>query len=156
MKQLKLDKMKIKIFFFLGLAIAIVTISSFIRTSNQEPWTEKQLLDPAELAKTITDGKAKQPLIFSVGPGALIKNSIDIGPVKEKENLEKLKQQLAKLPKDAQVVIYCGCCPFEHCPNIRPAFNLLNEMKFTNQKLLNLPHNIKIDWINHDYPVVKN
>ena len=156
MKQLKLDKMKIKIFFFLGLAIAIVTISSFIRTSNQEPWTEKQLLDPAELAKTITDGKAKQPIIFSVGPGALIKNSIDIGPVKEKENLEKLKQQLAKLPKDAQVVIYCGCCPFEHCPNIRPAFNLLNEMKFTNQKLLNLPHNFKIDWINHDYPVVKN
>lgn len=79
-----------------------------------------------------------------------------MGPAKEKENLEKFRQQLIKLPKDAQIIIYCGCCPFEHCPNIRPAFSLLNEMKFTNQKLLNLTHNIKIDWIDHNYPVANN
>jgi len=64
-----------------------------------------------------------------------------------------LKQELDKLPRDANVVVYCGCCPFAVCPNIRPAFALLNEMKFKNQKLLNLPKNIKVDWIDHDYPV---
>jgi len=52
-------------------------------------------------------------------------------------------------------VIYCGCCPFEHCPNVRPAFQLLNEMKFTNQKLLNLSTNLKTDWIDKGYPVAK-
>lgn len=137
-------------------ALVIISLcSGFLKRNGNEPWTEKQLMEPAELAKEIIDPNAHKPFIFCVGPGAVIKNSIDIGPAKEKVNLDKLTQQLRKLPKDADIVIYCGCCPFDHCPNIRPAFTLLNEMKFTNQKLLNLPHNIKVDWIDHSYPVEK-
>jgi thiosulfate/3-mercaptopyruvate sulfurtransferase len=117
-----------------------------------EPWTAKQLMAPADLAAIINAPNAKKPVIFCVGPGALVKGSLDMGPAKEKENLEKLKQQLNKLPRDTDVVIYCGCCPFEHCPNIRPAFNLLNEMKFSNAHLLNLEHNIKTDWVAKGYP----
>jgi thiosulfate/3-mercaptopyruvate sulfurtransferase len=120
--------------------------------SGSEPWKENQLLAPEELADLINNPKAKKPFIFCVGPGALIKGSLDMGPAKEKENLEKLKQQLSKLPKDADLVIYCGCCPFEHCPNIRPAFNLINEMKFSNARLLNLEHNIKTDWVAKGFP----
>lgn len=75
-----------------------------------------------------------------------------MGQVHEKENLEKLKMQLSNLPTGTEIVIYCGCCPFEHCPNIRPAFILLNEMKFTNAHLLNLEHNIKTDWVAKGYP----
>ena len=55
---------------------------------------------------------------------------------------------LNKLDKNTEIVLVCGCCPFEHCPNIRPSFELMTEMKFTNQKLLNLSHNLKVDWIN--------
>lgn len=117
-----------------------------------EPWTASQLLAPADLAAIIKDPKRKQPIIICVGPGALIRGSIDMGPAQEKENLDKLKRELGKLPKDADVVIYCGCCPFDHCPNIRPAFRLLNEMKFTNAHLLNLEHNLKTDWIAKGYP----
>ncbi len=117
-----------------------------------EPWTAGQLMAPADLAAIIDDPNAKKPIILCVGPGALIRGSLDMGPAKEKENLEKLKQQLNKLPRDAEVVIYCGCCPFEHCPNIRPAFILLNEMKFRNAHLLNLEHNINADWIAKGYP----
>src|SRR5579872_1226521 len=102
-----------------------------------DPWTAAQLMAPADLAAIMNDPKQKQPVIICVGPGALIRASLDIGPANEKENLEKLKQELRKLPRDTNVVIYCGCCPFEHCPNIRPAFSLLNEMKFTNAHLLN-------------------
>jgi hypothetical protein len=57
----------------------------------------------------------------------IIKNSIDIGSAVEKDNLKKMEQDLGKLSKDANIVIYCGCCPFNKCPNIRPAFTLLNE-----------------------------
>ena len=133
--------------------ITTLTVSGFKNKSGGEPWTSTQLMVPADLARIINDPKAEQPVIFCIGPGAIIKGSIDIGPAKEKENLSKLKLQLGNLPKNANIVIYCGCCPFEHCPNIRPAFTLLNEMKFTNHKLLNLDHNIKIDWINKGYPV---
>jgi thiosulfate/3-mercaptopyruvate sulfurtransferase len=119
---------------------------------STEPWTADQLMAPAELAELITNPKAGKPVIICVGPGAAIRGSLDMGPAKEKENLEKYKLLLSRLSKDADIVIYCGCCPFEHCPNIRPAFTLLNEMKFTNAHLLNLEHNIKTDWIAKGYP----
>jgi thiosulfate/3-mercaptopyruvate sulfurtransferase len=125
-----------------------------VNIGGPEPWIASQLMAPADLAALLNNPDAKKPLIYSVGPGALIKGSRDMGPVHEKENLDKLKQALGGLPKNADIVIYCGCCPFEHCPNIRPAFKLLNEMKFTNAHLLNLEHNIKTDWVSRGYPSV--
>src|SRR5690242_15425739 len=102
--------MKSKFFlpFLFASLIGATTISGFTLKFNEEPWTAKQLLAPADLATIITDSTAKLPVILSVGPGAIIKNSIDIGPVKE--NMEKLKEELEKLPRDANIVIYCGCC----------------------------------------------
>lgn len=135
-----------------GLLIAVISLSSFGQNTKTEPWTENQLMPPADLANIIKDKNAQQPIVFSIGPGAIIKGSIDIGPAQEKENLKKLEVELSKLPKDTNIVIYCGCCPFEHCPNIRPAFELLNKMKFTNHKLLSLQKNIKVDWIDKGYP----
>jgi thiosulfate/3-mercaptopyruvate sulfurtransferase len=135
--------------------LAVIAFS-FIRAKKGagEPWTSAQLESPEALAKIINDPTAKQPLVFCIGPSAMIKGSIDIGPAKEDSNRVKFRHQLDHLPKDADIVIYCGCCPFEHCPNVRPAFSLLNQLKFTHQKLLNLEHNIKIDWINKGYPLM--
>jgi len=129
-----------------------------IRERNRyasEPWTDSQLMAPAELAQKLKQGSTNKPLVYSVGPGALILGSVDMGPAHEKENLEKFRKALEKLPVNAQVIIYCGCCPFERCPNIRPAFSLLVEMKFTNARLLNLEHNIRTDWVDKGYPSVK-
>ena len=139
----------------ISVVMLFLTVVSF-SNKQTEPWHADQLMEPAQLAAVINEPKSPQPLIISVGPGGLIKNSIDVGPAKEKENLGKLKSLLTKQPKDKAIVIYCGCCPFQNCPNIRPAFNLLNEMKFTNHKLLNLPHNIKVDWLNKDFPANHN
>ncbi|MGV3527719.1 MAG: rhodanese-like domain-containing protein [Flavisolibacter sp.] len=121
----------------------------------QQPqnWTGKQLMQPAELAKVI--GKKDQPVTISVGPAALIPNSVDVGMTNDAEGVSNLKKELAKLPKDKEVVIYCGCCPFAHCPNVRPAIAALKELKFTNYYLLNLPNNIRTDWINKGYPTNK-
>ena len=118
---------------------------------NPENWTSKQLTTPAALAATLK-ANTEVPVIFSVGPGAIIPNSIDIGMVKDEKNLDKFKEQLSKFPKSANILIYCGCCPYEHCPNVRPAIALLQSMQFTNYHLLDLPHNIKTDWIDKGYP----
>jgi hypothetical protein len=115
-------------------------------------WTNDQLIEPSELVGIIKTNKA-HPLIFSVGPGATIPGSKDIGMVKDADHLQKLKDALADLSKDTAIVIYCGCCPFERCPNVRPAIQVLKDLNFTNYKLLNLPDNIKIDWIDKGYPV---
>lgn len=136
-----------------GLVALISGFFSWQSASGQAPinWTNDQLLQPADLAATLKDNK-EIPLIFSIGPGAIIPHSKDMGMIKEEENMKKFKQELKNLPKDTSIIIYCGCCPYEHCPNVRPAMQLLKDMKFTNYKLLDLPHNIKIDWINKGYP----
>jgi rhodanese-related sulfurtransferase len=135
-------------------AMMVLAGAQKISAQNPENWTSKDLMQPADLAEKIKSDK-DIPVIFSVGPGAVIPTSKDIGMVKEKENLETFKQALSSLPKDTQIVVYCGCCPFEHCPNVRPAIDALKQMKFTNYKLLNLSHNVKTDWIDKGYPVVK-
>lgn len=139
------------ILFFLG-AVAVLAFGNLF-PKGQEPWTPQQLLEPADLVKNLKDPKQKKPALLCVGPGGGIPGTIELGQAKDKENLDKLKAELQKLPKDAAIVLYCGCCPFDHCPNIRPAFNLMNEMKFTNHKLLNIRQNLKVDWINKGYPI---
>jgi hypothetical protein len=121
--------------------------------SKPENWTSEQLMQPADLAQALNDNK-NIPLIYCVGPGVVIPHSIDIGMTDKPENIQKLKDSLKKVSRDANIVIYCGCCPFARCPNVRPAIALLKEMKFTNYHLLNLPHNIRTDWISKGYPQV--
>jgi hypothetical protein len=133
--------------------VILVTGISLVCCQAAEPWTEKDLKDPAALAATIEDPKAAKPVIFNIGPVQQIKGAIEIGPTSADKNMEKLKEQLAKLPKDKEVIIYCGCCPFQRCPNVRPAFELLKKLKFTKGKLLNLPTSLNEDWISKGYPV---
>ena len=124
------------------------------QAQNPENWTPKQLMEPSVLAETIKNDK-DVPLIFSVGPGTNIPASVAIGATNDEKNLDKFKKEIANLPKDKKLVIYCGCCPFEHCPNVRPAIAALQDAKFTNYYLLNLPHNLKKDWIDKGYPTEK-
>jgi hypothetical protein len=144
MKQIQLIRPAI-------LFILLLSIQG-LKAQNPENWTNKQLMEPPELAATLKKGK-NLPVIICVGPGASIPNSIETGMTKDAANLDKLKQELATIPKNKKIVIYCGCCPFEKCPNVRPAIDVLKSMKFTNYKLLDLPHNLKTDWIDKGYPV---
>jgi thiosulfate/3-mercaptopyruvate sulfurtransferase len=140
---------------FLGTLATVIFVTgvSLVRCQADEPWTDKDLKDPAGLAATIEDPKAAKPVIFNIGPVQQIKGAIEIGPTSADKNMEKLKEQLAKLPKDKEVIIYCGCCPFQRCPNVRPAFELLKKLKFTKGKLLNLPTSLNEDWISKGYPI---
>lgn len=126
---------------------------NIIAQQLHDPWTSSELKDPLELAEAINNGKSKNILILSVGPEAIIKGSVDIGPTSEHANVEKMKAFLKNVPKNKEIIIYCGCCPFVKCPNIRNAFNVLKEMGFKKRRLLNLPKNIKADWLDKGYPI---
>jgi rhodanese-related sulfurtransferase len=134
------------------IGILCVLLCEQLAAQNPVNWTNDQLMQPADLVKMI-NAKKDVPVIFSVGPAATIPNSKEIGMIKEETNLVKFKEELKKLPRDTKIVVYCGCCPYEHCPNVRPAVATLKELKFTNYYLLDLPHNIRTDWIAKGYPV---
>jgi len=82
-----------------------------------------------------------------------IKGAVNLGPASEKGSLEKLKNIARSGDKSEFIVIYCGCCPMGKCPNIRPAFDVFKAQRYTNVHLLDLPVNIKVDWIDKGFPV---
>jgi thiosulfate/3-mercaptopyruvate sulfurtransferase len=118
-----------------------------------DPWTPAQLMEPADLAGKLKDIAANPPLIVCVGPSGVIKGSVETGPARDTRNLDSLQRLLAREDRQREVIIYCGCCPFKNCPNVRPAFSLLLTMGFKKPRLLDLSHNIKVDWIDKGYPV---
>lgn len=134
------------------MAVLLFAVNS--KAQSWVNWTADQLIQPSELAAAISADK-DVPVIISVGPGAIIPNSIDAGVGSEEAGLTKLKDTLSSIPKDKKIVVYCGCCPFLHCPNVRPAINALKVLNFANYYLLNLSNNIKTDWIDKGYPVAK-
>ncbi len=120
-----------------------------------DPWAQSELLQPAELAKAIESGKA--PIILSVAfpvlyKGKHIVHAINAGPASKPEGIEALKSAVAKLPKDADLVIYCGCCPMVKCPNIRPAYRTLKELGFRRVRVVSIPANLHTDWVTKGYP----
>jgi|GEM_PF-4693165 len=58
-----------------SLCIALVFMAFTVKA--QEPWKVNQLLAPSLLAEKIQHHSS--PVIISVGPGAVILNSVDIG-----------------------------------------------------------------------------
>jgi len=100
---------------------------------------------------------AKPPVIISVAFPVLyrskhILHAVAGGPGSAPEGLEALRQAVAKLPKSADIVIYCGCCPMVKCPNIRPAFTTLKDLGFTRIRVLDIPTNMHTDWYEKNYP----
>ena len=100
---------------------------------------------------------AKPPVVVSVAfpvlyRGKHIAHAIDAGPGSKPEGIALLKKAVAQLPKDADLVIYCGCCPMVKCPNVRPAYRTLKEMGFTHIRVLDIPTNMHTDWYTKNYP----
>jgi thiosulfate/3-mercaptopyruvate sulfurtransferase len=132
-------------------AAATAGAASVLRQTD--PWTPAQLMEPADLATKLKDIAANPPLIVCVGPSGVIKGSVETGPARDAQNLDSLQRLLTREDRQREVIIYCGCCPFKNCPNVRPAFSLLITMGFKQPRLLDLSHNIKVDWIDKGYPV---
>ena len=83
-------------------------------------------------------------------PGALF-----YGPGSNERGIADLKKYAATLPENSDVVLYCGCCPLEKCPNLRPAFTSLKDMRFARLRVLLLPTSFNTDWVEKGYPVKK-
>jgi hypothetical protein len=75
------------------------------------------------------------------------------GPASTDTGLETLKRAVEKVPKTSEIVIYCGCCPWEACPNIRPAIELLHQLGYKQVKGLVIPSNLEADWTVKGYPL---
>lgn len=74
-----------------------------------------------------------------------------VGPASQPVGLAMLRHRVESVPRDRAIVLYCGCCPWNRCPNIAPAWQLLHEMGFTNLKVLHIDQNFGADWVRKGY-----
>jgi hypothetical protein len=115
---------------------------------------EIALVQPADLAAQLSS----KPAILYVGPNLMyrskhIPGAEYAGPGFKEEGLELLKKAVANLPKDRDIVLYCGCCPWDKCPNVQPAVAVLKQMGFAHVRTLYLPDNFKTNWIDKGHPI---
>lgn len=125
-------------------------------TNDELPPGSPSLIQPADLAQALKSGQ--KPVVLYTGPQAFfvqahIPGAESLGAVAKPEGMEKLRARAAGLKKDAPVVIYCGCCPWDHCPNIRPAFAELKKLGFSKVRVLYLATSFGADWKDKGFPV---
>jgi len=114
------------------------------------------LIQPAQLASEL---KAAPPTILQVGFSKLyqqahIPGAIYAGPTNSETGVAALKAAADKLPREAAIVIYCGCCPWNRCPNMDAAYTTLKAMGFSKLRALYIADNFGQDWVDKGYPVV--
>jgi rhodanese-related sulfurtransferase len=150
---------------FAALPLALFFAAAVSAGANQEkaagPWSKAQALQPADLRVELEKVKGESaPTIIYVGfrtlfEGGHIPGASFHGTASKEEGLAELKKSVGKLPRSTNLVIYCGCCPFDHCPNIRPAYTALKEMGFSHVRVLVLPTSFAADWVEKGYPMQK-
>jgi thiosulfate/3-mercaptopyruvate sulfurtransferase len=141
------------------LAIGAVTLN-FAFAAPADPWTAAQTVQPAQLVTELQQEKDPHILVIYVGPrtlynGGHIPGAVYYGPGSAEQGIVELKKYAATLPKNSDVVLYCGCCPLEKCPNLRPAFSALKDAGFARVRVLLLPTSFNTDWVEKGYPVQK-
>ncbi len=118
-----------------------------------------QLLQPEELVQMLRSSGEK-PLVLQVGSHVLyaeahIPGSEYAGAGGQEAGLQTLRDRVKGLDRSQFLVIYCGCCPWNKCPNIRPAYWQLHALGFTHVKVLYLADNFGANWVNKGYPVAR-
>jgi thiosulfate/3-mercaptopyruvate sulfurtransferase len=121
---------------------------------------ESQRIEPAALVKLLQAPSDDRPVMLQVGSHIMfaqshIPGSVFAGPGSQSAGLHLLETKVASTPKSKLIVIYCGCCPWDRCPNIGPVYQRLYELGFTNVKALYLANNFGSDWVARGYPADK-
>jgi thiosulfate/3-mercaptopyruvate sulfurtransferase len=129
--------------------------------ANPPAFSASQLVQPADLVHELASaGADSRPTVVYVGfrtlfAGGHIPGATFHGSASTEQGLAEIKHWAASLPRTTNLVIYCGCCPFQHCPNVRPGFALLRDMGFTRLRVLELQTSFAADWADKNYPVEK-
>ena len=136
-----------------------VSIAQKVEPQPDDPWTNEQLIYPEELLQRMSRAQ-EPPLLLHIGVAFLFKSghiprSTYVGQASKAEGIENLKKAVQEVPRNREIVLYCGCCPWKDCPNIRPAFKAVRELRFTNVKLLYLPNSFAQDWVEKGLRVEK-
>jgi hypothetical protein len=130
------------------------------KSTAPPPIPASDLINSQDLAKILRSPQGERPLLIYVGfrlpyTQAHIPGSEYFGPAAQPAVVQQLRKHVQGLARDRFIVIYCGCCPWSHCPNVKPAYDALHDLGLTKLKVLYIPDNLGTDWVNKGYPIEK-
>ena len=142
--------------------VCALALPAFARAGETPPASAEsipasKLIEPAEFAAKLgSHGDA--PLVLQVGSRLLfdqahIPGAEYVGAAGQEAGLKALAARVEKIDHAQPIVIYCGCCPWPKCPNIRRAYDKLVGMGFTHVQVLHIAENFGADWVDKGYPV---
>ena len=142
------------------IGLAVVCLSLGQAVGQATAITGSHQISPDDLVKVLQSSSKDKPLMIQVGSHVLysqahIPGSEYIGPASSESGLQQLRNRLKSLPRAKFIVLYCGCCPWSHCPNVKPADDVLRLMGFTNVKVLYISDNFGANWVDKGYPTIK-
>jgi len=137
--------------------VVVAILLTSLAFAAQPDAMQRAEISPQALVRILQSNQASKLLILNVGPRVLyaqarIRGAEYIGPASDPRGIDALRVRVKNVPKSKQIVIYCGCCPWDRCPNVRPAFAELKKLGFTNVKVLHIGNNIGADWVDPGYP----
>jgi len=140
--------------------LAAVTLLGSVFAYQATSIPNSRIIQPEELVKILQSSKGEGLLMIQVGSHVLyeqahIPGSEYIGPASREVGLGELRKRVESLPHGKLIVLYCGCCPWNHCPNVKPAHDLLQSMGFTNVRVVHFADNFGANWVEKGYPVAK-
>ena len=146
------------VLFFIG--IITLTLAWPLIADQASLIPSSRLISPEDLVKILQSGNGEKPLAIQVGSHVLyseahIPGSQYLGPASTEGGLQLLRKRMDTLPRNKFIVLYCGCCPWSHCPNIKPADDALRAMGFTNVRVLYIADNFGVNWVDKGYPFAK-
>jgi thiosulfate/3-mercaptopyruvate sulfurtransferase len=130
-----------------------------VEINKSDPWTTKEVITPDSLNDELVN-KQNKPLVIQVGFKILydqdhIPDAVFTGPASLPAGRAALRDSLKNINRNRNIILYCGCCKWKDCPNIRPAFKTVQELGFQNVKVLFLEDTFVKDWEQKGYPVTK-
>jgi thiosulfate/3-mercaptopyruvate sulfurtransferase len=138
--------------------ITILTIAQASAQATAIPTS--RLINPENLVKLLQASGKGKPLMIQVGSHVLfsqahVPGSEYIGPASSESGLQQLRKRVDSLPRTKFILLYCGCCPWGHCPNVKPADDALQALGFTNVKVLYIAENFGTNWVDKGFPIAK-
>lgn len=136
--------------------ILLTAAGAITAYAGAEAIPKSALMQPADLVALLS----KKPMVICVAfpflyRAAHVEGALYGGAGSKPEGLETLAALVKSVRKDKEIVLYCGCCPWDHCPNMEPAYNKLKSLGYTRVKAVMIPTNLHTDWITKGYPTTK-
>ena len=136
-----------------GIVAAAIGLTGACALLGQSATTipKDALIQPEALHQEL-EANPHAALIVQVGSRMMfdqehIPGAVYAGPGSQAEGLQALRARVEGLPRMGAIVLYCGCCPWEKCPNVAPAWALLHGMGFTQVRVLYIAQNFGADWV---------